>query len=64
MMKTTRITDRKTATGWQKKYDLNAPKVGDIAPDFSLLDANGQNAIQLSAFRQKKPVALIFGSFT
>ena len=59
-----KITDRKTATGWQKKYDTQAPKVGDNAPDFSLRDANGQNLVRLSDFRQKKPVALVFGSFT
>ncbi len=59
-----KITDRKTATGWQKKYDAHAPKIGDTAPDFSLCDADGQNPVRLSDYRQKKPVALIFGSFT
>ncbi len=58
------IKNRKTATGWQKKYDSQAPKVGDIAPDFSLRDAKGQNPLRLSDFRKKEPVALIFGSFT
>ncbi|MBT3315551.1 MAG: redoxin domain-containing protein [Anaerolineae bacterium] len=58
------IVDRATATAWQKKHDAHAPKVGDTAPDFSLLDANGQNPLRLSDYRQKKPVALIFGSFT
>ena len=38
----TRITDRKSATGWQKKYNLQAPRVGDTAPDFILRDAEGQ----------------------
>ena len=59
-----KITDRKSATGWQKKHDVHAPRVGEIAPDFSLRDANGQNPVSLSDFRQKKPVALVFGSFT
>ena len=59
-----KITGRKSARNWQLKYDTNAPKVGDIAPDFSLRDAQGQNSIRLSDFRQKKPVALVFGSFT
>ena len=58
------IQDRKSATRWQKKYDAHAPKVGEIAPDFGLLDANGQNPVRLSDFRQTKPVALVFGSFT
>ncbi|MCP4139707.1 MAG: redoxin domain-containing protein [Chloroflexi bacterium] len=61
---TTEIFDKKTASVWQKKYDKNAPRVGDIAPDFSLRDVNGQNPVKLSDFRQKKPVALVFGSFT
>ncbi len=60
----TLITNRKTATTWQKKYDANAPRVGDTAPDFSLRDAKGQNPVRLSDYRQKEPVALIFGSFT
>ena len=60
----TKIVDKKTAATWQEEYDTHAPKVGDIAPDFSLLDANGQNPLRLSDYRQKKPVALIFGSFT
>ncbi len=59
-----KISGRKSARRWQEKYDVDAPKVGDTAPDFSLLDANGQNPVRLSDYRQKKPVALIFGSFT
>ncbi|OQX63761.1 MAG: hypothetical protein B6I38_07055 [Anaerolineaceae bacterium 4572_5.1] len=59
-----KVTDRTTATTWQKKYDAQAPKVGEIAPDFELRDAQGQNPVRLSDFRRKKPVALIFGSFT
>ena len=59
-----KITGRKSAREWQLKYDANAPKVGDIAPDFGLRDANGQNPVRLSDYRQKKLVALIFGSFT
>ena len=49
---------------WQKQYDPLAPKVGDIAPEFELYDANGKNSIRLSDFKGKKPVALIFGSYT
>jgi len=59
-----KIIDRKTATRWQKKYDPRAPRVGDLAPDFELRDAHGQKPIRLSDFRNEKPVALIFGSFT
>jgi hypothetical protein len=49
---------------WQNKYDPLAPKVGDVAPDFELYDVNGENPIRLSDHRDKKPVALIFGSYT
>ena len=56
---------------WRKKHkarqtqlDALAPKHGDIAPDFELRNANGQNPVRLSDSRGQKPVALIFGSFT
>ena len=58
------IKNRNEATSWQKKHDAQAPKVGQMAPDFELEDSNGENFIRLSDFRGKKPVALIFGSFT
>lgn len=49
---------------WQNAYDAKAPKAGDMAVDFELRDPNGENPIRLSDFKGKKPVALIFGSFT
>jgi len=49
---------------WQKKYDAQAPKPGDVAPNFELFDTAGKNSIRLSDFRGQVPVALIFGSFT
>ena len=58
------IKNRVQASAWQKKYDDQAPKVGDLAPDFELCDSDGQNPVRLSGFRGGKPVALIFGSFT
>lgn len=48
----------------QLKLNHAAPKVGDIAPDFTLSDISGMESITLSDFRGKKPVALVFGSFT
>ncbi len=63
-MTTMTIQGRKSAMRWQRKYDIHAPKVGEIAPDFELRDANGQNPVRLSDFRQTKPVALVFDSFT
>jgi len=49
---------------WQEKFDALAPKVGDVASDFKLCDVNGENCVSLSDFRGRKPVALIFGSYT
>ena len=39
-------------------------KPGDIAPDFKLLRVNSKKKIRLSSFRGRKPVALVFGSYT
>ena len=58
------MRDLPVARQWQKKYDPHAPRAGDIAPDFELCDSHGENPLRLSDFRGKKPVALIFGSFT
>ena len=56
--------NRQVATAWQKKYDTQAPRVGDEAPDFELYDIQGEQPVRLSDFRGTTPVALIFGSFT
>jgi peroxiredoxin len=58
------IQIRKELRDWQREFDAKAPKEGDDAPDFELSDAQGKSRIQLSSFRGKKPVALIFGSYT
>lgn len=39
------------------------PKIGDEAPDFVLTDLDGKT-VSLSQFRGKKPVMIVFGSFT
>ena len=39
-------------------------KAGDMAPDFELKTLDGKQTVKLSSFRGKKPVALIFGSYT
>ncbi len=43
---------------------FEGPRVGDPAPYFTLKTHNGKEEITLSKFRRKKPVVLIFGSFT
>jgi hypothetical protein len=37
---------------------------GKTAPDFQLKTVDGKKQVQLSSFSGKKPVALIFGSYT
>jgi hypothetical protein len=39
-------------------------KAGDQAPDFKLKTPDGKQQVALSDFRGKRPVALIFGSYT
>jgi hypothetical protein len=55
---------RKKHVRLQKDLDRHAPKAGDVAPDFSLSDVTGKTTVCLSDFRGKKPVALVFGSYT
>jgi AhpC/TSA family len=38
--------------------------VGDAAPDFSLETHDKKSRVRLSDFRGKKPVVLVFGSYT
>ena len=40
------------------------PKLNSPAPDFTLKSPDGQKSISLGQFRGKKPVVLVFGSFT
>jgi len=49
---------------WQKRYNRSAPGKGNAAPDFELSDSEGASSVRLSSFTAKKPVALVFGSFT
>jgi hypothetical protein len=39
-------------------------KAGDVAPDFNLKVRAADRYLKLSDLRGKKPVALMFGSFT
>ena len=58
------LKNQQEANAWQTQFDQQAPKVGDLAPDFELYNVRGDESIRLSDFRHQKPVALIFGSFT
>lgn len=55
---------RDEEVAWQNRLDPKSPKVGDLAPDFELQDPEGNVRIRLSDFRGKRPVALVFGSYT
>lgn len=37
---------------------------GDMAPDFTLPTVDRASTVQLSSFRGKQPVVLVFGSYT
>jgi allophanate hydrolase subunit 2 len=39
-------------------------RVGDAAPDFKLKTKDGSREVQLSSFKGRRPVVLVFGSFT
>ena len=44
--------------------DQMGPKVGQLAVDFSLKRMGSEERVQLSSFRDVRPVALVFGSYT
>ncbi len=49
----------------QAKREARAPKVGDVAHIFTLPKlSNRDEMVSLSDFRDKRPVGLIFGSYT
>ncbi len=58
------ISSLRDSIKWHRRYGPQAPKRGELASDFELRDASGVNPVRLSDFRGKKPVVLIFGSFT
>ena len=41
-----------------------APKVGDVAPLFTLKSLDGAEEFSLEACRDSRPVVLLFGSYT
>ena len=44
--------------------DPDLLKVGDVAPDSKLKTLDGKETVSLSSFKGKRPVALVFGSYT
>ena len=60
----------KTVRDAEQGFDLsrlrsgNVPKVGELAPDFTLLTPDGKTKFTLSSLVKNRPVVLIFGSMT
>jgi hypothetical protein len=44
--------------------DETGPKVGELAPDFWLRRLSSEERVRLSRFYGKRPVAIVFGSYT
>ena len=50
--------------GFRPPREADRLQEGDLAPDFTLKSPDGKKTITLSDYRGKKPVALVFGSYT
>jgi hypothetical protein len=56
--------ERNTPAARGERILQDLTKVGDPAPDFTLITRDGKGKISLSDYRGKKPVVLLFGSYT
>jgi hypothetical protein len=55
---------RAAMTQFLAERETLAPAIGAEAPDFKLPRLDRTEQVRLSSFRGRKPVALIFGSYT
>ena len=46
------------------RRDQMGPKEGEVPPNFKLRRMGSDERVELSSFKGKKPVALVFGSYT
>ena len=46
------------------KRDEMGPKIGQVPPDINLKLMGSEERVQLASFQGKRPVALVFGSYT
>ena len=46
------------------KRDEMGPEIGQVPPDINLKLMGSEERVQLSSFQGKRPVALVFGSYT
>ena len=58
------VKNARDGMGLIRERARNLPKVGEPAPDFMLKTPDGKRSVQLSSFRGKRPVVLVFGSYT
>ena len=58
------IKNRADSHVWHVEHEANTPRAGEVAPDFELSDVRGESRVRLSGLAGRKPVALVFGSFT
>ncbi|OUR94896.1 hypothetical protein A9Q81_14095 [Gammaproteobacteria bacterium 42_54_T18] len=56
------MTYRPLEQNWQNEFDINAPKAGQQAVEFSLLQSDGKTTSHLSDFLGEKPVVLFLGA--
>lgn len=56
--------DRRDSRRFRARLAETDIKVGDVAPDFTLRTAGGEKVVSLSGFKGKRPVVLVFGSYT
>jgi hypothetical protein len=56
--------ERITPAAPSERIRQDLTRVGDVAPDFTLITRKGKGRITLSDYRGKKPVVLLFGSYT
>jgi ferric-dicitrate binding protein FerR (iron transport regulator) len=42
----------------------SAAQPGQVAPDFTLKTLDGKSEVTLSSFKDRRPVVLVFGSYT
>lgn len=56
--------NRPRGKGRDMERSRGSLKVGDEAPGFKLKSADGKKEVDLASFKGKRPVVLVFGSYT
>lgn len=56
--------ERNAPAAFGERVGQDLTKAGEAAPEFTLITKDGEGRISLADFKGKKPVVLIFGSYT